>query len=190
MLSGSSSSHTVRVNDDTKDHTEDLSIKDPQRMTSPLRRFFVYSISASLLMIAGLCTSFFTEQEGPGASMGYVGLLIIYILCGLPLSLLVAASAELTSGNTRFRAVVLTVVVLTATLLFLQTDKIFEGPGHYFMSNPNRPPIVVGRSFEFMNPSPKTIQSNVNTYFPLLAITTFLLPIAVSAWIYRPNSKF
>ncbi|MBM3967025.1 MAG: hypothetical protein FJ308_18465 [Planctomycetes bacterium] len=121
--------------------------------------------------------------------MGYVGSWIIYCLFGLPLSMLVAVTAKLCIASGRLRILALAAVVSTATLLFLQTDRMFGGTGYYFMSDRHRPPVLIGRSLEFLNPNPNTMHNNVATYFPLLAIVSFFLPIGVSWLLHRHSGK-
>lgn len=151
----------------------------------------VYTLSSCSLMIAGLCLSAYVEREGtgPGEFMAFVGLYNIYFLFGLPLSLLVAATAELAPKRDGVRIFALTIAVITASILFLQTDRIGGGGPFYFMSNPDRAPILIGRSLEFLNPSPLTMQSNVATYFPILAIMTFFLPILLCPLIRRLKTR-
>lgn len=139
-------------------------------------KLLIYSQCACFLMIAGLCSSFRIEQETPQQFMGYVVMFILYCIFGLPLNLLVASVIEFSWKFDRWHILPL-LTIFVSIVLFLQTDRILGPNRLYFMSNPEKAPIVIGRSLEFLNPSPKTIQSNVATYFPLLTIMTFFLPL-------------
>jgi hypothetical protein len=67
-------------------------------------------------------------------------------------------------------------LAFTASYIFL---KIGFGHEIYFTSDWDKSPFLIGRSIEFFNPKPQTQFSNVNTYFPIVVVTTFFLPFVV-----------
>ena len=139
------------------------------------QRLVPYGLTACVLVTTGLCASFNVEREHGQMFMGYIGLFIVFCVFGLPLSLVVAFATELAWKRRRWLFLpVLVGMGMIVSVLFLQTGNRF-----YFMSNPERAPLVIGRSLDFLNPSPNTIQSNVATYFPILVMMTFFLPIIV-----------
>lgn len=156
-----------------------------------LKLMIFHTLLASLVMLTGLCTSYYLEKEHPQIAMGYIGLYFRYCFFGVPLILIVALLAELTWNRKGwlFASVIAAVI---ASYCFLQTDRFPYGSRYYFMSDRNRPPVLIGRTLEFLNPSPNIMQSNVATYYPLLAIMTFFLPIATTPclrlWI-RPKDQ-
>jgi len=144
-----------------------------------LKRLIIHTLLASLIMVTGLVASYHIEKEHGQMVMGYVGLYLSYCFLGSPLILIVALITEL-SWNRKGWLIISILAAAIASYCFLQTDRYPDPRRYYFMSNRDRPPVLIGRTLEFLNPSPNTIQSNVATYYPLLAIMTFFLPIATT----------
>jgi hypothetical protein len=147
------------------------------------QRLLVHGLTSCALVAAGLWASYRVEHEHGQVFMGYVGLLIVFCVFGLPLSLVVAFATELVWKRRGWLATS-GLIGMFVSVLFLQTDRLVGGR-FYFMSNPERAPIAIGRRLAFWNPRPNTIQSNVATYFPILVTMTFFLPLIVCPLLHH-----
>ena len=146
-------------------------------MLFSLTRVLLYLFVTCVFVGATLYATFVIEQEHGQMGMAYTGMFLMYCIILMPLNGVIGGVTDFFWKHENKNLLIVPVLLaITASCLFLKT-----GLGHeiYFTSDRNKPPLLIGRSLEFFNPKPQTQFSNVNTYFPLIVMTTFFLPFAI-----------